>query len=128
MGNGEIEIISNDGSVKFILSYFIRPGKITINYRETIHNLSLIRLNLNNNFHKNANNKRAFGNRINIYSEKEFEKKGDGYTYMIAYPLPYKLFEDTLDFVQQLYTMLKYTNTRYDDKIIIDEYIFDKEG
>ncbi|MEL3711471.1 hypothetical protein RUT98_00140 [Staphylococcus borealis] len=70
VGNGEIEIISNDGSVKFILSYFIRPGKITINYRETIHNLSLIRLNLNNNFHKNANNKRVFGNRINIYSEK----------------------------------------------------------
>lgn len=85
-------------------------------------------MNLNNNFHKNANNKRVFGNRINIYSEKEFEKKGDEYTYMIAHPLAYKLFEDTSDFVQQLYAMLKYTNTRYDDKIIIDEYIFDKEG
>ena len=47
---------------------------------------------------------------------------------MIAHPLPYKSFEDTSDFVQQLYAMLKYTNTKYDDKIIIDEYIFDKEG
>ncbi|AUV66353.1 hypothetical protein RO950_02540 [Staphylococcus haemolyticus] len=128
VGNGEIEINSNEGTERFILSYFIKPGKITINYRETIYNLSLVRLNLNNGFHKNANNERVFGNRINIYSEKEFEKKGDGSTYMIAHPLPYKSFEDTSDFVQQLYAMLKYTNTKYDDKIIIDEYIFDKEG
>ncbi|MBF7029744.1 DUF6978 family protein [Staphylococcus kloosii] len=121
---GYINITSPISELSFILNYFIKPSKITINFRETKFNLCLLRINLNEGFHKNSNNEIVRGNRINIYSEEEYKKKNDGSTYMISYPLPYKIFENNSDFVSQLFTMLKYTNTNGHDNITIESNLF----
>ena len=39
---------------------------------------------------------------------------------MVAYALPYKIFEDSSDFVKQLFSVLRYTNTNHNDKIYIE--------
>ncbi|MGW7889945.1 DUF6978 family protein [Staphylococcus xylosus] len=121
---GSIDINSPNSEVSFILNYFIKPGKVTLNFRETQYNLNLLRINLNNGFHKNSNNEIIRGNRINIFSEEEYKKKNDGSTYMIAYPLPYKIFENNPDFVSQLFTLLKYTKTNHHDNINIESNLF----
>ena len=117
---GEINITSPKVPTKFILNYFIRPGKATLNFRETQYNTCLLRINLNDGFHKNSNNDIVRGNRINIFSEKEYKNKNDLSTHMVAYPLPYKIFEDSSDFVKQLFSVLRYTNTNHNDKIYIE--------
>ncbi|HEC2158324.1 hypothetical protein B5C01_10565 [Staphylococcus delphini] len=121
---GYVNINSPDSEITFILNYFIKPGKITLNFRETRFNLNLLRINLNDGFHKNSNNEIIRGNRINIFSEDEYKKKNDGSTYMIAYPLPYKIFENNRDFVNQLFTMLEYTKTNHNDNINIESNLF----
>ncbi|MFW2627615.1 DUF6978 family protein, partial [Staphylococcus aureus] len=105
---GDINITSCNSEYFFTLSYFLKPGKATINFRECRYNYSLLRLNLNDGFHKNSNNEKIRGNRINIFSEKEFIQKADGATHMKAYPLPYNIFDDSSDFVKQLFTLLEY--------------------
>ncbi|HAY0824337.1 TPA: hypothetical protein JZY87_002819, partial [Staphylococcus aureus] len=99
---GDINITSCNSEYFFTLSYFLKPGKATINFRECRYNYSLLRLNLNDGFHKNSNNEKIRGNRINIFSENEFIQKADGATHMKAYPLPYNIFDDSSDFVKQL--------------------------
>ncbi|REA65381.1 hypothetical protein DV963_13320, partial [Staphylococcus pseudintermedius] len=91
---GTINITATNSEKSFVLSYFVRPGKASLNFRETEFNICLIRINLNNGFHKNSNNEIIRGNRINIFSEEEYLRKNDGSTYMRAYALPYKIFED----------------------------------
>ena len=91
-----------------------------MNFRETQYNTCLLRINLNDGFHKNSNNDIVRGNRINIFSEKEYKNKNDLSTHMVAYPLPYKIFEDSSDFVKQLFSVLRYTNTNHNDKIYIE--------
>ncbi|MCU5745870.1 hypothetical protein N9R04_03925 [Staphylococcus sp. SQ8-PEA] len=97
---GEINITSPKVPIKFILNYFIKPGKVILNFRETQYNTCLLR--------------------INIFSVEEYKKKNDSSTYMVAYPLPYKVFEDSSDFVKQLFAVLRYTNTNHNDKIYIE--------
>lgn len=116
---GDINITSCNSEYFFTLSYFLKPGKATINFRECRYNYSLLRLNLNDGFHKNSNNEKIRGNRINIFSEKEFIQKADGATHMKAYPLPYNIFADSSDFVKQLFTLLEYTKTNHNDNIKI---------
>ncbi|HCZ8175580.1 TPA: hypothetical protein O4B97_002695, partial [Staphylococcus aureus] len=96
---GDINITSCNSEYFFTLSYFLKPGKATINFRECRYNYSLLRLNLNDGFHKNSNNEKIRGDRINIFSENEFIQKADGATHMKAYPLPYNIFDDSSDFV-----------------------------
>lgn len=72
---GDINITSCNSEYFFTLSYFLKPGKATINFRECRYNYSLLRLNLNDGFHKNSNNEKIRGNRINIFSEKNLYKK-----------------------------------------------------
>lgn len=121
---GDIKITSINSDEYFILNYFIRPGSAILNFRETRYNLCLIRLNLNDNFHKNSDNTRVHGNRINIYSQHEFNLKADHSSYMVAHKLPYKNFPDSRNFMDQLFTLLEYTNTVYDDKISIEPSLF----
>ncbi|EGQ1303892.1 hypothetical protein GA279_05850, partial [Staphylococcus pseudintermedius] len=64
------------------------------------------------------------GNRINIFSEEEYLRKNDGSTYMRAYALPYKTFEDNSDFVNQLFALLEYTKTRHNDNINVETNLF----
>lgn len=121
---GDINITSCNSEYFFTLSYFLKPGKATINFRECRYNYRLLRLNLNDGFHKNSNNEKIRGNRINIFSENEFIQKADGVTHMKAYPLPYKIFEDSSDFVKQLFTLLEYTKTNHNDNIKIETNLF----
>lgn len=121
---GHININSTNSEINFILNYFIKPGKVTLNFRETQFNLCLLRINLNDGFHKNSNNEKVRGNRINIFSEDEYKKKNDGATYMIAYPLPYKTFKNNSDFVSQLFSLLEYTKTNPNDSINIETNLF----
>lgn len=109
---GDINITSCNSEYFFTLSYFLKPGKATINFRECRYNYSLLRLNLNDGFHKNSNNEKIRGNRINIFSENEFIQKADGATHMKAYPLPYNIFDDSSDFVKQLFTLLEYSQVQ----------------
>ncbi|HGN7439620.1 TPA: hypothetical protein ACKW2K_002534 [Staphylococcus aureus] len=121
---GDINITSCNSEYFFTLSYFLKPGKATINFRECRYNYSLLRLNLNDGFHKNSNNEKIRGNRINIFSENEFIQKADGATHMKAYPLPYNIFDDSSDFVKQLFTLLEYTKTNHNDTIKIETNLF----
>ncbi|HCY6644797.1 TPA: hypothetical protein O1217_000797 [Staphylococcus aureus] len=121
---GDINITSCNSEYFFTLSYFLKPGKATINFRECRYNYSLLRLNLNDGFHKNSNNEKIRGNRINIFSEKEFIQKADGATHMKAFPLPYNIFDDSSDFVKQLFTLLEYTKTIHNDNIKIETNLF----
>ena len=110
---GEI-LLHEFGGVKngeFRLIYKISPESKVINFIECKYNYCLFRININNNFHKNADGKRIQGNRINIFSEKESFLKGDGKTYMKAFPLP---FEDTIrntsDFLELFEDVVKFAN------------------
>ncbi len=118
--NGEIMIEAiNNPDEKFKLDYFVRPDKVTLNFRECNYNYCIIRLNLNDGFHKNSNGTKVRGNRINLFSEEEFSLKNDGSTYMKAYSLPYSQFEDIRDFEVQLMKLLEYTTTDYHAKLNI---------
>lgn len=119
---GEI-LLHEFGGVKngeFRLIYKISPESKVINFIECKYNYCLFRININNNFHKNADGKRIQGNRINIFSEKESFLKGDGKTYMKAFPLP---FEDTIrntsDFLELFEDVVKFANIIKNDDLII---------
>lgn len=43
---------------------------------------------------------------------------------MRAYALPYKIFEDNSDFVNQLFALLEYTKTRHNDNINVETNLF----
>ena len=110
---GEI-LLHGFGGVKngeFRLIYKISPENKVINFIECKYNYCLFRININNNFHKNADGTRIQGNRINIFSKEEFDSKGDGKTYMKAFPLP---FEDTIrntsDFLELFEDVVKFAN------------------
>lgn len=116
---GTIPINSLESTDKFCLDYFARPGKASLNYREMTYNYSLIRINLNKGFHKNADNVKVEGNRINVFSNTEFQDKADLKTHTKSYPLPYLGFDDTSDVEVQLIKLLEYTNTNYHNKLNI---------
>ena len=110
---GEI-LLHGFGGVKngeFRLIYKLSPQNKVINFIECKYNYCLFRININNNFHKNADGTRIQGNRINIFSKEEFASKRDGKTYMKAFPLP---FEDTIrntsDFLELFEDVVKFAN------------------
>lgn len=45
---------------------------------------------------------------------------------MRAYALPYKIFEDNSDFVNQLFALLEYTKKRHNDNINVETNLFFK--
>ncbi|CAM4237159.1 DUF6978 family protein [Lacicoccus alkaliphilus] len=121
---GKLSITSTTDQSKFCLDYFIRPGKASLNFRELVYNYCIIRINLNEGFHKNADDKKVFGNRINIFSADEFHDKGDSKTYMKAFSLPYSSFKDSSDPEVQLIQLLDFTNTYYQGKLTISPHLF----
>lgn len=116
---GHLPIHSTVNQDQYCVDYFIRPGKSSLNFRELTYNYSILRLNLNDGFHRNSDNTKVTGNRINVYSFEEFHDKGDSKTYMKAYSLPHLEFHNTSDPEIQLIQLLKYTNTNYKDKLFI---------
>lgn len=117
---GEIYIIGS-GDYTFTLNYRFSRRKTSFNLRENKYNYNLLRINLNNGFHKNANGEKVFGNRINVFSTEEYILKKDGTTYMRAFPLPYESIENTDDFFEALENLLSYTNTNNTDKIKVQD-------
>ncbi|AMB93287.1 hypothetical protein QP248_02835 [Aerococcus sp. UMB8608] len=115
--------IEGSGDISFILDYKYAASKTSFNFRETKYNYTLLRINLNDNFHKNADGTRVSGPRINVFSEKEFEDKGDNHTHYKAYPLPYDTIPKSNDFYEVLIELLKYTNTNNSDKISFQQSI-----
>lgn len=113
---GAINLISNDG-YHFQINYYYSARKKNFNFRELKHNYSLIRINLDNNFHKNADGTKIAGNRINIFSEKEYYQKGDGVTHQKCYPLPFETIRNSDDFLHVMEDLLNYTSVNQIEKI-----------
>lgn len=117
--NGKIDIVGK-GDKRFILNYFYSTNSKVFHIRETEHNYTLIRINLNNKFHKNANGKKVWGNRINIFSSEEYYQKGDETTHYKAHPLPYESIRNTDDFLTALSDLLGFTNISNPEEIDIN--------
>lgn len=119
---GEILLhcIGNISNEEFRLIYKISPENKVINFIERKYNYCLFRININNNFHKNADGTRIQGNRINIFSEEEFNSKGDGKTYMKAFPLPFEdAIRNTSDFLELFEDVVKFANIIKNDDLKI---------
>lgn len=114
---GTIPVIAKNNNRAFTISYFYEKANIHINFHDVKTGLSLVRLNLNDSFHRNSDGVKVSGNRVNIFSETEYKLKNDGKTHMKAYPLPYDGLENTRDFLSALTNLLKYTNTDEDGKL-----------
>lgn len=109
-----------DNQREFRLSYFYTESKKQFNFLDYETKCILVRINLDNNFHKNANGEKIYGNRVNIFSEEEFIAKGDGHTHYKCYPLPYDSIEDTNDFFEMLDNVFEYTSTEKQGNIKIE--------
>lgn len=84
-----------------------------INLHDAKTGLSLIRINLDNKFHKNLNGTIVKGPRVNIYDINEFSPSKRHFSYMKCYSLPYLIFDDSIDCVESLIKNLEFTNTKY---------------
>lgn len=113
---GTIDVVSKIDNRKFKISYFYRRNNIHINFYDVKTGLSLVRLNLNQSFHRNADGTKIVGNRVNIFSEQEYALKNDGKTHMRAFPLPHGALKNTSDFLESLTNLFDYTNTEYKNK------------
>lgn len=113
---GTIDIESKDG-YKFILDYKYSEINKVFNFREGKNNYTLIRININNNFHKNANGEKIYGNRVNIFSEEEFYEKNDGKTHYKCYKLPFGKIKNTDDFHKLLMYLCDHVNVINQEKI-----------
>lgn len=127
--NGMLEIEDYSGENKFILDYWYSSNSKVFNFRELKHNYNLIRINLNNKFHKNSYGNKVYGNRINVFSTNEYILKGDEKTYMKCYPLPFyknqKVISNDSDFVKILFELIDYVNiTNGDELKIINQRSF----
>lgn len=59
--SGTINLVGKHDT-RFILNYFYSTTSKVFHLRETQHNYTLLRINLNNKFHKNANGEKVWGN------------------------------------------------------------------
>lgn len=113
---GEIVLIG-DNQEKFILNYFYSHHSKVIHLREGKNNYTLLRINLNNKFHKNANREIIQGNRINVFSEEEYYEKGDGKTHYKCYPLPFDTISNSDDFMQVFKQLLDFTKVKNPQRV-----------
>lgn len=105
-----IDITSKNTNRKFKLFVHYENQNYHLNFLDCLTKLNLIRMNLNESFHKNANGDIIRGNRVNLFCEDEFNQRNDG-QYMRAYKLPYKnLLKNPQNFLEALDEILKYTN------------------
>ncbi len=109
--------LQGPGDTKFILNYHFQEHKKIIHLRETKYNYTLLRINLNNSFHKNADGEKIYGNRINIFSEAEFKAKADGNTHYKCFKLPFDNISDSNDFLLVFFELLGYANVNNKDFI-----------
>lgn len=116
---GRIEIRSKQTTREFLFTYFYGVDKIQMQLMDWGTKHVLVRVNLDENFHKNSDNTYARGNRINIFNEKEFYDKGDGTTHYTAHELPFKTIRNTEDFFEILEDLFDFTNVEEENKVNI---------
>ena len=108
--NFKIDIISQKEKRKFRLDIHYEHNNYHLNFMDCITKLNLIRINLNDSFHKNADGTKIRGNRVNLFCEDEFNCRQDG-QYMRAYKLPYnQILKNPQSFSDALEEMLDYIN------------------
>lgn len=120
---GSIDITSFADKREFRLSYYFSINKTQINFMDVLTKYTLFRVNLDNNFHKNASGDIIRGNRINIFSEDEFHSKKDGFTHYRAYALPYEDIDNTSDFFEMLNQIFQFANINNQSLVSITENI-----
>lgn len=107
----------NELSIHYNISVNVE-GKYTIHMMDERTKHTLVRLNVGNSFHKNANGDMIRGNRVNVFSAEEFYQKNDGNTHYKAYSLPYENLDVHFSFSGTLTSFLEYTNAQQNDKLI----------
>ena len=117
---GKVVIESKTDKKKFNLDYTYQLGNVHLNFSDDKTKLTLVRINLDSKFHKNADGKIIRGNRVELFSAKEYNQKKDGFTHYKAYKLPYKNFNNTDDFCNALNSLLNYANVAQSNKININ--------
>lgn len=68
----------------FRIVYYLSEKKSQIHLMDEKTKHTLVRVNLDSNFHMNADGKKVRGNRILLFSEDEFAKKDDRFTHCKA--------------------------------------------
>ena len=123
---GEVKLIGS-GNESFILNYRYTQRSKVIHLRESKYNYTLLRINLNNSFHKNSDGNKIFGNRINIFSEEEYYAKGDGRTHYKCHSLPFSNISDSGDFISTFVEFLDYCKVLNPTKVnfVIQGSLFD---
>ncbi|CCI82602.1 DUF6978 family protein [Lactobacillus hominis] len=110
--NGCLDLRAKENNRQFKLFYHFEKENCHLNFLDCDTKLNLVRFNLNNSFHKNANGDIIRGNRVNLFCEDEFKQRNDG-QYMRAYKLPYKdVIADPPTFLDALEEMLAYTHVK----------------
>lgn len=115
---GQISIEAKEVKHEFILYYMFALDNIHLNFADARTHHTLVRINLDQKFHKNSDGHKVRGNRVEIFSAEEFIKKGDGYTHYKAYPLPFETIRNTNDFFEAIDDILNYTHTNKGNKTI----------
>jgi len=118
---GEIKIRSiKQPHRDFKLIYrFMHEEKQVYQFYDTRTGHTLLRVNMNNGFHINANREKIDGPRINLFSEEEYYLKGDQKTHTRAYKLPIEGFESYDYIADILDSILEYINVNNKDFIEI---------
>lgn len=109
---GEIKIRSTYSPERdFKLIYrLMHEEKKVYQFFDTHTGHTLLRININNGFHLNADKEKIEGPRINLFSEEEYYLKNDQKTHTRAYKLPVEGFENFNDVVLLLDSILEYIN------------------
>jgi hypothetical protein len=106
---------------EFIIDYYTpsrRDDKISIHVREKETNVSLVRLNIDpSGFHKNSDGSIIRGNRLLIFSSKEWFQKNDGFTHVKAFNIPDEHFSYENNLEQVFMDYLVYINVKQEGKI-----------
>ena len=119
---GEITLKSEVNSVirAYALHYYTPPNrsdKMSLHLRDKATNLNLARINIDpTGFHNNSDGTRISGNRLLLFSSKEWVEKNDGQTHVKAYTIPND-FSDLKNLEQVFLDFLVYINVKEEGKI-----------
>lgn len=117
----------------FNLHFFMKRGKTQIHLMDQKTKHTLIRINskkgenernlFDRDFHKNTDGTYVRGNRILLFSRKEFlnQKIKGGYLHYEAFPLPFKNIPNTEESAKLLHEFLSFTNVTNKGMITVIE-------
>lgn len=109
-GDIKIQSIQNPQRDFKLIYRFMHEEKKVYQFFDTYTGHTILRINLNNGFHLNADREKIEGPRINLFSEEEYYLKNDQKTHTRAYKLPIDNFENFDDVIELLDSILEYIN------------------